>query len=336
MTTDAGWETTETVQLVPADLSLEDILRIWDALGPKYRLSISYIARVVRIDRTVATGLPVVATRFTLSGWSCLMRESVDRRVLGAIRCVDEITGNSVLNAFPSPVPQLTLRPNRSAIYVIFNAPGLAAKPHSLIRPRLGRMLRRSRSRFKTRIGGICHVGQNIGSAKAAAAVDPSQPFDPAKVLSDPVVVFNPQPVPLFPSPASPCLAELGSDPHFGRSQWSCSAEGFAVGQWYRFRATDNKAYWRPQGGRPGRGVACHPRTGPGDERQRHGSGNLSERDVTITSWFDPGMRNQSPGWIPNPDDILNNLASASLKTGTLTTQVGPGQTLNRSLAISV
>ena len=66
LTTDAQWETTETVQLVPADLSLEDILRIWDALGPKYRLSVSYIARVVRIDRTVTgSDLPVVATRFT-------------------------------------------------------------------------------------------------------------------------------------------------------------------------------------------------------------------------------------------------------------------------------
>jgi len=66
LTTDAQWETTETVQLVPADLSLEDILRIWDALGPKYRLSVSYVARVVRIDR-LASGseLPVVATRFT-------------------------------------------------------------------------------------------------------------------------------------------------------------------------------------------------------------------------------------------------------------------------------
>ncbi|MGB8885988.1 MAG: DUF4255 domain-containing protein [Candidatus Korobacteraceae bacterium] len=65
LTTNAGWETTETVQLIPADLSLEDILRIWDALGPKYRLSVSYIARVVRIDRFIPTGLPVVATRFT-------------------------------------------------------------------------------------------------------------------------------------------------------------------------------------------------------------------------------------------------------------------------------
>jgi Pvc16 N-terminal domain len=60
------WDTTESIQLVPADLSLEDILRIWDALGPKYRLSISYIARVVRIDTSAASGGPVVATRFSL------------------------------------------------------------------------------------------------------------------------------------------------------------------------------------------------------------------------------------------------------------------------------
>ena len=59
------WDPTENVQLVPADLSLEDILRVWDALGPKYRLSISYIARAVRIDRVIAPAAPVLATRFT-------------------------------------------------------------------------------------------------------------------------------------------------------------------------------------------------------------------------------------------------------------------------------
>jgi Pvc16 N-terminal domain len=63
-TVDAGFDKTEIIQLMPADLSLEDILRIWDALGPKYRLSISYLARVVRVDRTITPGLPVVATRF--------------------------------------------------------------------------------------------------------------------------------------------------------------------------------------------------------------------------------------------------------------------------------
>ncbi len=63
-TVNADWDPTEAVQLVPADLSLEDILRIWDALGPKYRLSASYVARVVRIDRTIVPAGPVVATRF--------------------------------------------------------------------------------------------------------------------------------------------------------------------------------------------------------------------------------------------------------------------------------
>ena len=65
LSSDGGWDATESVQLVMADLSLEDILRIWDALGPKYRLSLAYLARVVRIDRTIVPGAPVVATRFT-------------------------------------------------------------------------------------------------------------------------------------------------------------------------------------------------------------------------------------------------------------------------------
>jgi hypothetical protein len=66
LTAAAQWDASETIQLVSADLSLEDILRIWDALGPKYRLSVSYIARIVRVDRVVAAAGPVVATRFTM------------------------------------------------------------------------------------------------------------------------------------------------------------------------------------------------------------------------------------------------------------------------------
>jgi hypothetical protein len=58
------WDPTEAIQLILADLSLEDILRIWDALGPKYRLSVGYLARVVRIDTPVTPGPPVIATRF--------------------------------------------------------------------------------------------------------------------------------------------------------------------------------------------------------------------------------------------------------------------------------
>jgi hypothetical protein len=62
---EAEWTPGEFIQLVPAELSTEDVMRIWDALQPSYRLSVSYIARVVRIDGdAVPAAPPVVATRF--------------------------------------------------------------------------------------------------------------------------------------------------------------------------------------------------------------------------------------------------------------------------------
>jgi hypothetical protein len=64
LTTDGGWEADELVQLIPAELSNEDLMRLWDALEPPYRLSVSYIARVVRIDaQTQGPERPVVARR---------------------------------------------------------------------------------------------------------------------------------------------------------------------------------------------------------------------------------------------------------------------------------
>ena len=50
LTEEAGWDASDTVQIIPAELSTEDLMRIWDAIVPSYRLSVSYIARVVRLD----------------------------------------------------------------------------------------------------------------------------------------------------------------------------------------------------------------------------------------------------------------------------------------------
>jgi len=62
---EAGWGSNEVIQIVPAELSTEEMMRIWDALDPGYRLSVCYIARMVRIDPdTQQHGRPVVATRF--------------------------------------------------------------------------------------------------------------------------------------------------------------------------------------------------------------------------------------------------------------------------------
>jgi hypothetical protein len=62
---EAGWGPDEVIQVIPAELSTEDVMRIWDALDPAYRLSVSYIARLVRLDPdTQEDGRPVVAARF--------------------------------------------------------------------------------------------------------------------------------------------------------------------------------------------------------------------------------------------------------------------------------
>lgn len=59
------WTADEVVHIIPAELSNEDLMRIWDAISPSYRLSVSYIARVVRIDpEDDRVGLPLVATRY--------------------------------------------------------------------------------------------------------------------------------------------------------------------------------------------------------------------------------------------------------------------------------
>lgn len=66
---DGGWRADEVVQIIPAELSNEDMMRIWDALSPPYHLSLSYTARVVRIDPLVdAEHPPVVATRHQYGG----------------------------------------------------------------------------------------------------------------------------------------------------------------------------------------------------------------------------------------------------------------------------
>lgn len=64
LSSDAGWAADEVVQLVPAEMSVEDMMRLWDAIGPAYRLSASYVARIVQVDVEELEAVPVVARRF--------------------------------------------------------------------------------------------------------------------------------------------------------------------------------------------------------------------------------------------------------------------------------
>jgi len=65
LSTAGGWEPQDQINIVPIELSNEDLMRIWDALTPSYRLSLPYVARVVRIDPDeVEEHEPVVASQF--------------------------------------------------------------------------------------------------------------------------------------------------------------------------------------------------------------------------------------------------------------------------------
>ena len=47
---DGGWAGDDVIQVVLADLTTEELMHIWSALGPPYRLSVGYVARVLQID----------------------------------------------------------------------------------------------------------------------------------------------------------------------------------------------------------------------------------------------------------------------------------------------
>jgi len=65
LSSSGGWQPDDQVFIVPIEMSNEDLMRMWEAMAPSYRLSLPYIARVVRIDPdSFEDALPVVATRY--------------------------------------------------------------------------------------------------------------------------------------------------------------------------------------------------------------------------------------------------------------------------------
>lgn len=68
LSSEAAWTSGDIIHVIPAELSNEELMRIWDLLLPKFRLSVSYIARVVRIDRDrYISARPVIEKDFSYS-----------------------------------------------------------------------------------------------------------------------------------------------------------------------------------------------------------------------------------------------------------------------------
>jgi hypothetical protein len=67
LTPDGGWHPSDVVQVLPAELPLENLMRVWDAIQPSYRLSTTYVTRVVRLDLDAEVVKPAVAIRHEVS-----------------------------------------------------------------------------------------------------------------------------------------------------------------------------------------------------------------------------------------------------------------------------
>jgi hypothetical protein len=65
LTSGAGWAPHEAVHFQLDDLPLDQQMRIFDQIPGDFRLSVAYVARVVRLDARTAFPLPTVTTAVT-------------------------------------------------------------------------------------------------------------------------------------------------------------------------------------------------------------------------------------------------------------------------------
>ncbi len=127
------------------------------------------------------------------------MSENVDRRVLGGIQCVDAITNGSILDPLVVSSPQLTLRPNRVGIYVIWDGPGFHAlttfvPPSPWPAP----------TSFEISI-----EDPSFRYLPRRSNIQVPQPL-PAPVTPPQTLNYGPQQVMMYRGPASSSIAELG------------------------------------------------------------------------------------------------------------------------------
>jgi len=253
------------------------------------------------------------------------MKESVDRRALGAFRCIDSITGSSVVEPMATSSTQLTVKPNHSGIYVIFNGPGLSALTTQFSPP-------------------TAATWANPSSFEVTIQ-DPRRRYLPRRVqlqapqalgaLSDAASFFNPQSVTLYPNGAAPIL------PNWAVVRVSVVRTGTPPNglPWAVTRVTrtsDNTVL--ATGMADSQGEALMAVAGMGAQVSKNAAGAVTDVTVgvTVDAWFDTDIQKQPVGWIPNPDDVLNNLAKATVKHNSANAQIAAGQAVSLSIVISV
>ena len=269
------------------------------------------------------------------------MNESVDRRILGAFICVDSITGNSIPGPIPVTAPQWALKQNHSGVYVIFDGPGLDSLTTQFIPsttwptpvsfevtlqdPNLKYLPRRA----------------NVKTPQSVPVIPPApagSETNPAAIaaLQNPATVFDPQKVPLYPSPSAPF------GPNWAVIHASVIRSGTTPPQglpWAVLQITrnsDNAVLATGQSDVNGEALLALLGLSPQPNTSGTGPVTLSTVAVTAKAFFDPSVLTQPVGWVPNPDDILSNVSNPALKSVSQALQLGSGQEFSVNFAISM
>ena len=269
------------------------------------------------------------------------MNEQVDRRILGAFVCVDSVTQESVTYPMQAAAPHWALKPNRSGIYVIFNGPGFSAQTGQFLPATpwpapvsFEVTLQDPNRKYLPRRANV-QAPQSVPDIPPPPAGSSTNPAALA-ALQNPATVFDPQRVAVYRTPS----AAVG--PNWASIHASVTRLGSAPAQglpWAVLRVTRNSdSSVLAVGVSDASGEALLAVPGLTLQASNSGVGpvTVSTVAVTVTAYFDPAILTQLPGWIPNPDDVLGNLANPALKSASQVLQLSAGQQLPLSLAISV
>ncbi len=259
------------------------------------------------------------------------MSENCDHRVLGGFQCVDAITNASIVDPLKVSSTQLWLRANHSGVYAVWDAPNL--RKYTSFDPLLPWptptpfeiAIEDPRLRYLPRRCSV-QVPQPLPTA-------PTSPTAPFTVSSSSAVSYGPQLVTLYRGPA----ASVAPNWAVVRASVSSNAANPVPLRWAVLQVLNGTTVMAT-GMADINGQALLAVSGLGLQLSQVASGPVTEQTTpaTVQAWFDPTILSQPPGWLPDPDAILQQIPGGSLKTASASILFGPGQTVFVPLTVSL
>ena len=293
------------------------------------------------------------------------MNANVDRRVLAGFRCVDAITGRSILGPLIVTTAPLLVTRNRSGVFAVMDGPGFhnlttqflapaswpgpTPYPITIQDPALRYLPRRARIIVPQPLPVAVPPGVSVQPSPtttppitttaqptttvAGATTTPSPTTTSQAAMPQPLPGMVPQDVYVYPTPAAPIAPNWAVI----RASVLSNASPPAPLPWAVIQVS-GVGNPPPTGVTNQGGETLLAVPGLGLKLSSASTGSVTETTTpaTVTAWFDPSVLSQPVGWVSNPDDILVSLSSGQWKRASQSVQLGPGQTVYVNLTISL